>query len=89
MVNKKFWNSRDACNTVYFHTYNHKKIRKSKLLDFQNGLKNGNSMSSSTENCIDISESVFNFTHCLIENLESLCEHNMHVNIEKKIRVLL
>lgn len=41
-------------------------------------------MSSSTENCIDISESVFNFTHCLIENLEPLCEHNMHVNIEKK-----
>lgn len=72
---------------IFIHTIT-KKIRKSKLLDFQNGLKNGNSMSSSTENCIDISESVFNFTHCLIENLEPLCEHNMHVNIEKK-RVLL
>lgn len=59
-------------------------FRKSKLLDFQNGLQNWNSISSSTEKCIDIFESILNFTYCLIEDFELFCEHNMHVNIEKK-----
>lgn len=62
-------------------------FQKSKLLDFQNGLQNLDYISSSTKNCIDISESVFNFKHCLIEVFKPFCEHNMHVNIEKKIRV--
>lgn len=61
-----------------------KDFQKSKLLDFKNGLQNWDSISSSTKNCIDISESVFNFTLCLIEVFKPFCEHNMHVNIENK-----